>query len=134
MSNVVSHLFHLSEARNAGFMGVFIWASNDKLTGISILRVKCRGVFSTMVTAVDNHEESCLTKLKCFGNFDVEWTEEGILVGVVLFDAPNSGKVIPELHDLTDVRAFAHFLLGRDGHGSEFLLDGRGSLLLGRRR
>jgi hypothetical protein len=32
-----------------------------------------------------------------------------------------------ELHDLTDVGSFAHFLVGRDGHGSELPLDGRWS-------
>ena len=51
--------------------------------------------------------------------------EEGVLVGVVLLDAPNQCKLILELHDLTDIRAFAHFLLGGDGHGSELPLDGR---------
>ena len=115
-------------------MGVFIGASNNKLTRISVLRVKSRGVFSTVLAAVDDCEESCLAKLKRFGDFDVERTEEGILVWVVLFDTPNRGKLILELHDLTDVSAFAHFLLGRDGHGSELPLDGRRSLLLARRR
>jgi hypothetical protein len=49
--------------------------------------------------------------------------EECILVGVVLLDAPNCSKIILELHDLTDIGAFAHFLVGQDGHGSELSLD-----------
>jgi hypothetical protein len=106
-------------------MGLFIWTSNHKLVWISILRVKRHGVFSTMVMAVDDCEESCLTKLERVGDFHVEQAEEGILVGVVLLDAPNHGKIILELHDLTDVGAFAHFLVGGDGHGSELPLDGR---------
>jgi hypothetical protein len=84
-----------------------------------------------VLLAVDDHEESCLTKLKCFSDFDVEWMEECILFGVVLFEnqiAANS--FLLELHDLTEVIAFAHFLLGRDGHGGEFPFDGRQSLLL----
>jgi hypothetical protein len=114
-------------------MGLFIWASNDKLAWISILRVKSCGVSSTMVAIVDNCEESCLTKLKHVSDFDVEWAEEGILVGVVLLDTPNHSKIILELHDPTDAGAFAHFLVGGDGHGSELPLDGRRSLLLARR-
>jgi hypothetical protein len=31
--------------------------------------------------------------------------------GVVLIDVPNCGKLILELHDLTDIRAFAIFFL-----------------------
>jgi uncharacterized iron-regulated membrane protein len=64
-----------------------------------------------VLLAVDDHEESCLTKLKCFSDFDVEWMEECILFGVVLFEnqiAANS--FLLELHDLTEVIAFAHFL------------------------
>jgi hypothetical protein len=63
-------------------MGLFIWTSNDKLAWISILRVgKSRGVCSTMVMAVGNHEESCLTKLERVYDFDMEWVEECILAG-----------------------------------------------------
>jgi hypothetical protein len=59
------------------------------------LRVKRHGVFSTMVMALlDDCEESCLTKLERVGDFDVEQAEEGILVGVVLLDTPNHGKII----------------------------------------
>jgi hypothetical protein len=114
-------------------MGLFIRTSNDKLAWISILRVKSCGFFSTMAMAVDDHEESCLVKLERVSDFDVERMEEGVLVGVVLLDAPNHGKVILELHDLTHIRAFAHFLVGGDGQGSKLPLDGRQSLLLARR-
>jgi hypothetical protein len=95
-------------------MGVFIGASNNKLTRISVLRVKSRGVFFTMLVAVDDCEESCLAKLKRFGDFDVERTEEGILVWVVLFDTPNRGKVILELQVIHDRlhSPSRHFLLG----------------------
>jgi hypothetical protein len=122
----VSHLFHFCEAFNLGFMGLFIQTSNDKLVWISILRVKSCGVFSTMVTAVDDCEEFCLTKSERVLDFDMEQVEEGILVGVVLLDTPNcSSQIILELHDLADIGAFAHFLVGGDGHGSELPLDGR---------
>jgi hypothetical protein len=63
---------------------LFIWANNDKLAWISILRVKSCGVSTTMVTIVDDREESCLTKLECVSDFDVERAEEGFLVRVVL--------------------------------------------------
>ncbi len=87
-----------------------------------------------MVTAVDDCEESCLTKLERVLDFDMEQVEEGILAGVVLLVTPNcSSQIILELYDLADVGAFAHFLVGGDGHGSELPLDGRRSLLLARR-
>jgi hypothetical protein len=43
-----------------------------------------------VLLTVDDHEESCLTKLKRFSDFDVEWMEECILFGVVLFEVPKS--------------------------------------------
>jgi hypothetical protein len=42
-----------------------------------------------------------------------------------LLDAPNRSKIILELHDLKDIGAFAHFVVGGLGHGSELPLDGR---------
>jgi hypothetical protein len=115
-------------------MGLFIWTSNDKLAWISILRVKSCDVFTTMVAVVDNCEESCLVKLKHVHDLNMEQVEECILVGVVLLDTPNCSKITLELHDLRDVGAFANYLVGGDGHGSELSLDGRQSLLLARRQ
>ncbi len=53
----------------------------------------------------------CSQWFKRFSDFDVEWMEECILVGVVLFDTPNHSKLILELHDLTEVMSVRHCVL-----------------------
>lgn len=130
----VTYLFKSVEALNARLVGVFVGAHDNKFARISIFGVESCGVFSTMGMVVNDHEETFFKQFERVGDGILDWTKESILALVVLLDTVNDGKLIVELHDGTKVSTFAHFFLGGDGHGSEFLLDGGRYLLLGSSR